>query len=152
MTRQASTPPPAVAQGRGVRIEEAGIGAVSIAGIDPAGFDAAYPWGWASLEGFDPALVAEASHGALDAAAATSVKVLLACAVVREFVEPARGERAPAAQLFIPLAGDALTFLHAGATRPLDDGAAAAVLATMFGKPVVIARRIVDSERQKAER
>lgn len=151
-TRQASSPPPAIPQTRGIRIEEPGLGAVSISDIDGAGFDAAYPWGWASLDDFDPDLVSEASDGALTRAQGEAIKVLLACAVVREFVEPRRQSRAPATSLLIPLVDDALTFIRKGAARPLADVEVATILATMFGQPIVTARRLVDAARQKAER
>ena len=134
-----------------VRVQAPGVGTVTIANLDAAGFLRSYPAAWASLADVDAGRVAAASEGLLTPAAATVIKQLLAAALVREFAEPREGRVVPAEDLPGPLFSDAQDMI-ARALGSHDAHRLSVLIATMFDRPLEPTRRVVDAYLQRDDR
>ncbi len=137
--------------GGGVRVQVPDIGAVTIPDIGMAKFLLAYPSAWASLDSVDTQRVVDAAAGQLTPRAAVSIKQLLAAALIREFVEPREGQPVPAEELPGPVSSDAQDFV-ARALNTEDPERLAAMLATLFNRPLAPMRRVVDAYQQRDAR
>jgi hypothetical protein len=135
----------------GARVQFPHVGAVTMIDVDVAEFLRAYPYGWSSLDRFDPEALAAASGGRIAPQTAVQIKQLLAAAVVREFFAPSQGRTVPPEKLPGRIFDDAQTMVSTAAdTRDLDD--LARMLAEFFDEPLDRTRRVVDGFLQRDER